>query len=83
MNFNEILKLHKAVSAFKFETSDDQPKLCVYETQNRKEGYVLFIKPKSPNDAYAVFLENIAEEHMLSIQETRGYIVMHSFLGSQ
>ena len=57
MNFSEILELHRAVSAFKFESSDDQPKLCVYETQNRQEGYILFIKPKSPNDAYNVFLE--------------------------
>ena len=83
MNFSEILELHRAVSAFKFETSDDQPKLCVYDTQNRQEGYILYIKPKSPNDAYNVFLENVAEEHMLRIQETRGYIVMQSFLASQ
>jgi len=78
MNFVEIMALHRAVSTFKFEASEEQPKLCIYDTQNRQEGYILFIKTKSPNGTYRGFLESLAEKRMLTIKESRGFIVFHS-----
>jgi len=78
MNFNEVLELHKAVSVFHDKTPKERPKLGVFDSQNRSEGYILCIRRNGANRAFLGFLANIVQARKLAIREFRGYIVLYS-----
>lgn len=79
MNFNEVLDLHRAVSAFHSEASERLPNLCVYDTQIRGEDYVLCVRLNPENDAYVEFVKNIAAARKLEIRKFREYLMLYSW----
>lgn len=78
MNFNEVLDLHKAVSAFYDKTPQNRPKLSVFDMQNPAEGYILCVKGNYANAGLLRFLRDIAQVRKLGIREYRGYLVLYS-----
>jgi hypothetical protein len=78
MKFNEVLDLLKAVSAFHADSNGETPKLCVYDTQDLTEGYVLCIHKNSNNGMFLNFLESVAERRKLGIREFNGHLVLYS-----
>jgi hypothetical protein len=79
MNFTDILDLHRAVSAFPFETPANRPKLYVYDTQDKGEEYSLYIRISPGNEKYFVFVKSVAETRKLGIKKFRDYLVLYSW----
>jgi hypothetical protein len=81
MNFDEVMELHRAVTAFCLQNSRNYPKLGVYDIQSRDLGYFLCVKANSCNDGFLEFLKTIAKVHLLELRRFRGYFVLHSLGG--
>ncbi len=78
MNFNEVLELLRALSAFHAEASGETPQLCVYDTQDLNEGYVLCIHKNSANDMLLSFVASVAKRRKLGIREFHGHFILYS-----
>jgi hypothetical protein len=78
MKFNEVLDLLKTVSAFHADTNAETPQLCVYDTQDLTEGYVLCIHKNSTNNMFLNFIVSVAERRNLGIREFHGHVVLYS-----
>ncbi len=71
MNFAEVLALHKAVAVFHDRTPEKRPKLGVFDTQSRSEGYILCIRESCAKGDFLAFLQNVARDRNLMIREFR------------
>ncbi|MFB3888535.1 MAG: hypothetical protein ACE14S_03525 [Candidatus Bathyarchaeia archaeon] len=78
MNFNEVIDLLKAASAVPAETQGEPPKLCVYDTQDVMEGYVLCLKTKAASRDYMAFLKGLAEKRKLRVRQFRDLTIVYS-----
>ena len=78
MDFGEVLELHKAVSVFHDKTAKKRPKLGVFDTQNRSEGYALCIKNSCVKGNFQHFLDSLVRERKLATKEFRGYLMIYS-----
>jgi hypothetical protein len=81
MNFQSVLDLLRTVSTFHAEVKGNLPKLCVYETKNMDEGYVLCVRKGLTDNAFLKFLVAVAEARNLGIKEFRGHLILYSVYG--
>jgi hypothetical protein len=78
MNFDEVMELHRVVSAFCSENLDVPTKLGVYDIQSRDLGYILFIKTSSNSGEFRDFLKSVIQARKLELGRFRGNLVIHS-----
>jgi hypothetical protein len=78
MNFAEIIELLRTFSAFHETRSGNRPVLSVYDTQDKDEVYVLFVRANSASRDFLNFLNYVVETRKLGIRWFKEYLVIHS-----
>jgi hypothetical protein len=78
MNFVEVIDLMRTITAFQAKSLNYRPKLSVWDTQTRDNGYVLCMRKDLVNNEYLAFLTHIAETRRLAISHIENILIVFS-----
>jgi hypothetical protein len=79
VNFVEVMELHRVIGSFCCKNLSKPPKLSIFDSQNKEQGYLLYIKAEDTSgEGFLNFLKTVAETRKLELRKHRDSFVLQS-----